>query len=377
MRVRLVNMCIAVCLLLLMIPGCTNQQPILVGLSMEMTGRRSDLGVEARDGVMLAVDQINAAGGINGRPIQLLIRDEKGDPEMARQMDAELIEAGVVAILGHTTSEQTAAVLDEINEAEVVLLSPTAASSDFDHQGDYFFRVMSSNYAWGRVTAKYIYQSRGLHRIVGIYDIGNRSYTETFWNVVSEEFEALGGDASQSFVYISGETDLQALMETVSEVETDGLVMVSSPVDTALMVQYARQFGIECPIFSSPWAETSELLNKGGAAVEGLEMVSAYNFSDSSPNAQAFRSDFITRYNRAPGFPAAYAFEAMLVLAEALRITGGKAEGLPEALLSIEDFEGVQGSISIDPYGDVTRDIYITTIKDRQFVTTAIISPEE
>ena len=92
MNARLAKIWILTFLFLLMIPGCASQQPILVGLSMELTGRRSDMGVESRDGALLAVDQINDNGGINGRPIKLLIRDEKGEPELARLMDAELIE---------------------------------------------------------------------------------------------------------------------------------------------------------------------------------------------------------------------------------------------------------------------------------------------
>lgn len=377
MHARHIQIYIFTFVFLLILSGCASQRPILVGLSMEMTGRRGDLGVDARDGALLAVDQINANGGINGRPIKLLVRDEKGDPELARQVDAELIEAGVVAIIGHTTSEQTAAVLDQINEAELVLLSPTTTSFRFNDKDDYFFRVVSSNDFFGESLAKYIYEDRGLRKIVGIYDVSNQAFTETFWLSLKEEFESLGGDASQVYIFFSSETDLKDLIEVVSEVDAEGLVLVSSPVDTALMIQYARQLGLTKPIFSSTWAETEELLSKGGTAVEGLEIISVYNFTNSSPNFQAYIDSFVTRYNRVPGSPAAYTFEAVMVLAEALRQTGGKAEGLPEALTAIENLEGVQGSISLDQYGDVKRDIYINVVKDRQFITIVTISPEE
>jgi branched-chain amino acid transport system substrate-binding protein len=374
---KLIKVHMFIFLLLLLLPGCTNQQPILVGLSMELTGRRGELGVEARDGALLAVDQINASGGINGRPIKLLVRDEKGEPDLARQMDAELVEAGVVAIIGHITSEQTVAVFDQINETGIVLISPTSSSFQFSNQADYFFRVIPGNDFYGKTLAKHIYNNHNIHTITGIYDIGNHAFTETFWLSTKEEFEALGGDASQEFTFVSGETDLQNLMELVSAVDPEAVVFISSPVDTALMIQYARQSGIESPMFSSSWAETQEILNKGGAAVEGLEMVSVYSSTNTFPQLKMFVDDFVARYKRAPAFPAVYAYESVLVLAEALEQTGGKAEGLPEALITIEDLEGVQSNISIDKYGDVSREIYIDAVKDHQFITIATILPEE
>ena len=166
-------------------------------------------------------------------------------------------------------------------------------------------------------------------------------------------------------------------MENVSGVDTGALVFISSPVDTALMIQYANQFGISEPMFSSTWAESQELLSKGGTAIEGLEILSVYNFSNTSPNFQRYLERFEERYNRIPGFTAAYAYESILVLAEALKQTDGKAEGLREALTNIKNLEGVQGDISIDQYGDTSRDIYIAIVRDRQFIMRATISPGE
>ncbi|MBN2499409.1 MAG: ABC transporter substrate-binding protein [Anaerolineales bacterium] len=374
---RLVRTFISVILLLFIIPGCAGQQPILVGVSMELTGRRGDLGVEARDGAILAVEQINANGGVNGRPIELLIRDDKGDPELARQLDADLIDAGVVAIIGHITSEQTAAAIDQINAAEVVLISPTSSSSYFSNQADYFFRVTPGTDFYGEALAKHIYNNRDIREIIGIYDISNQAFTEALWFSAKEAFEALGGDASQAFTFFSGETDLKELMELVSEDEPEALVFISSPVDTALMIQYARQLGITSRLFSSTWAGSQELLDKGGAAVEGLELISVYNMANTSPNFQDFIDDFKARYNRAPGSTAAYGFEAVILLVEGLRQTEGQAEGLPEALTSIKNLAGVQSGISLDQYGDVSRDVFIDAVINRQFVTIATISTEE
>jgi branched-chain amino acid transport system substrate-binding protein len=118
-------------------------------------------------------------------------------------------------------------------------------------------------------------------------------------------------------------------------------------------------------------------LEKGGRTVEGLELNAVYDPQNKFPGFQPFVERFEARYNRPPDFAAAYAYESVLVLAEALKHTAGEADGLPEALTSIKNLEGVQGTISINEYGDVERDSYIAIIKDRQFEVIEVIYPTD
>ncbi len=357
--------------------GCTGRKPILVGFAAELTGKRGEIGVGARDGAQLAVELINERGGINNRPLELIVRDDKGESETARQVDAELVEQGVVAIIGHITSQQTAAVFDQINESEVVLLSPTSSSTQFNHQADYFFRVMPSNDFFGRALASHIYNTRQVRQLTGIYDLGNRAFSETLWQSMQAEFEKLGGDASQAFTFTSGETDLQDLMAQVTATEPEAVVFVASAIDTALMAQYVHQQESEALMFSSTWAQTNELLEKGGRAVDGLELSVVYHTDNPFPTFQRFVEQFEARFNRPPSLASPFAYEAVLVLAQALKQTDGQAKGLPEALTTINNLEGVQGFISMDDYGDVKRETFIAVIEDRQFKIINTISPAD
>jgi branched-chain amino acid transport system substrate-binding protein len=133
------------------------------------------------------------------------------------------------------------------------------------------------------------------------------------------------------------------------------------------MIQYIRQQSADIPLISASWAQTSELLAKGGGAVEGLHLVALYDLDNQDARFQKFVQSFEKRYNRTPDFSAAYAYEGVLVLAEALKQTGGKAEGLPEALVNIKDLPGVQGSISMNEYGDAKRSFYVAVVEDGQF----------
>ena len=348
-----------------------------IGLAAELTGRSGELGVEARNGAELAVQVINEQGGINGRQIELLVRDDRGDPEIAWQVDRDLIEHDVVAIIGHITSGQTMAVVEKMNEAGVVLISPTSSTSELSAQQDFFFRVMPNNEWIGQSLARYAYRTLHLGQVCGIYDLGNRAFAETLWLSVEAEYRKIGGQSDCSFPFTSGETDLQDLMVQVAAAQPEAVFFVASAIDTALLAQYGRQQGLNAIYLSSTWAQTNELFEKGGQAVEGIVMVATYDPQSPDPAYQAFVALYEERFGREPRLGASHTYEAVLVLAHALEQTGGRAEGLPDALVSIRDLPGVQGSITIDEYGDVKREIYVVRAENGVFRVVDTIFPDE
>ena len=130
-------------------------------------------------------------------------------------------------------------------------------------------------------------------------------------------------------------------------------------------------------LFSSSWAQTNEFLEKGGQAVDDLELISTYHPQNPYPAFQVFVELFEARYKRQPALLSASGYEAVLVLVRALEQTGGKADGLPEALVAVKNLEGVQGIISMDAYGDVKRDVYIAVVREGQFEIINTISPAD
>lgn len=354
--------------------GCATQSPILVGYAGELSGSRAELGVAGRDGAQLAVDVINQQGGVQGRPLKLLVRDDEGKPDSAREVDAELVKAGVITIIGHMTSGQTAAVFKQMNEARVVLFSPTASSTDFSGQADYFFRMLPNTDLLGSALAEHIY-ARGVRSLIGIYDVGNESHTKALWLSAQKRFAALGGRIDGTLTFKSGNADLQSVMNQVAARRPEAVAFVSSAVDTALMAQYGRQQGLTAQYFSVPWSQTPELFQKGGKAIEGMELVALYNPQNSNPVFQEFLQRFQDRYHRLPDFGAAYSYETVLALAQALQQTGGQAAGLPAALSRLQNLQGIQGKISLDAYGDVIRDVYIVKAADDHFQVIDTVSP--
>ncbi|MDX1379369.1 MAG: ABC transporter substrate-binding protein [Anaerolineales bacterium] len=197
--------------------------------------------------------------------------------------------------------------------------------------------------------------------------MANRAFAETLWFVIRDELQRLGVDSLATFTFTSEETDLQALAAEIVAQDPDAIVFVSSDIDTALLAQHIRQLDSEVPLFSSGWAQTNELLAKGGSAVEGLEIVALYNLGNEAANFLEFRKRFEERYNRPPGFGSAYAYEAVLLLAEGLKKVNGNFENLPDALANLETVEGVQGPLSIDRFGDVNRPVFMAVIEAGEY----------
>jgi branched-chain amino acid transport system substrate-binding protein len=358
--------------------GCASWEPVRVGFAGELTGRNSDLGVQGRNGAQLAVEDINAAGGVAGRSIELVVRDDLGTPEGAQAADRELIDAGVVAIIGHMTSGQSVAALPVIEAAGMVLLSPTTSTPELSGLEDHFFRVNPDNSLEARTLARQVYRERGLDSLSVIYDADNAAYTHTFWAAFAKTYRALGGQVTGEVSFSSSEEpDFASLVGEFQRTGPDGLLIIASPLDTALIAQQTQLGGWQTPLFASGWAQTEALIQNGGQAVEEIEIVMNYDSNSQSPVFLGFQARYQERFSRAPTFAAAQAYEAMLVLAAALEKTGGQAERLPQALLETQNLEGLTGTISLNEYGDVVRTQFLITVQNGQFVTLTALEPEE
>lgn len=375
------RICLALCsMLMLSVLGgrCTLPRPIRIGFAGELTGRRAELGVDGRDGAQLAVETINAAGGVANRSIELVVRDDLGTPEGAREAAQELIDQDVVAIVGHMTSAQTVAALPVTEAAGVLMLSPTASTPELSGKDDHFFRVNPTHSLAAHLMARHIFQEREISRIAVIFDIDNRAYSDSYRDAFVGAFAEEGGRVVGEASFSSAdEPDFASLLTRLQVPEPEGLLIIASPFDTALIAQRVQIDGWELPLFASGWAETETLLRNGGSAVEGLEIVMNYDENSQTPAFLDFAARYQERFGRLPTFAAAQSYESVWVLAAGLERTGGRPEGLAQALLSIGTFDGLSATIRMDPFGDVVRTLFLITVRDGAFVTVESIDPED
>lgn len=347
--------------------GCGEREPVKIGFVGGLSGRVADLGISGRNGALLAVEARNSSGGIGGRMVELVVRDDGQDADTAVRVDGELVDLGVEAILGHMTSSMSMAAVELVNRSGTVLLSPTTTTTYLTGKDDHFFRVIATTREYAAKMARYLKGEVGLAAVSVIYDARNRAYTESWLEDFRTEFTALGGRVVGVRSFESGPDVLFFdLAEGSLTSEVDGLVIIASAMDTAMICQQMKKMERQVPVAAAEWASTERLIDLGGAAVEGIIVSQFFDRERDDPVFKDFGEAYRDRFGGEPGFAAVNAYDAASVLMEAI---GRKKEGesLKEAILRIGTFSGVQGPVTIDGYGDAARETYITTIREGRF----------
>lgn len=347
-----------------------NKKPIIIGFVAQLTGSQAELGVQERNGVQLAVENINASGGIAGHKIKLLIRDDLGTTDESQVVDRELVKDGAVAIIGHATSAQTLAGLKVTNPAKVLMIGSTVSTPELSGLNDYFYRVYPSFKDSAQAFAQYIYKKDDVKRLTIIYDKDNTAYSKSYSKIFTDKIKSLGGIITGEVSFSSvTQPDFYPLLLKLRESKAEGLLIIASDMDTAVIAQRARLMGWQIPLFTSSWAPTENLIDNGGQAVEGIKFEQAYALTSQSKTLLNFQTRYKARFGNVPLFGATLAYDATMVLSSGLKKTGGKPGGLRQALLKTRDFPGLMGSFSFDAFGDVERPYYLGTIRNGKFVT--------
>ncbi|QGY41309.1 ABC transporter substrate-binding protein [Pseudodesulfovibrio cashew] len=354
----------------LFLTACSDASPIIVGFSGQLTGSNSDLGTAGRNGVILALENINAAGGIDGRPLELLTADDHNTPEGAIQADRELIDAGVVAIIGHMTSSLCLAAMPQISENGIVMISPTASSPQFSGKVDAFFRTMMEASVRSKDLAEYAYSRIGINSVVSVAESDNKSYSFSFIANFGDAFKALGGRMVGEITYSTqNPQDWQKLIAELKEKRPDALLLACPAQDAAAIVQKINFSGLHLPILSGSWAYTERLLLWGGRYAEGMIFAIDYAFDNPRPEFIKFKEHYKNRFGKEPNFASAFSYEATLALAEGLKKTKGTPTGLANAMAPSQTINGVVGPFKLNPFGDVTRKVFIVTVQNKEFRT--------
>lgn len=341
---------------------------VIIGFSAQLTGSQAELGIQERNGVQLAIEEVNESGGICGRKVSLIVNDDCGMPEIAKKGDEELINKGAIAIIGHATTVQTLEGLKITNPNKVVMISATASAPELSGIDDYFFRIHPSFKNGAENFAKHIYDYNKIKNIAIIYDADNSSYAKTYAQIFGDKFKGMGGNITNEIMFSSEvQPDFIPLLSILEKSMPEGLLIVASDIDTAIIAQRAKLINKNIQLYAAAWAQTETLISNGGQAVEGMEIEQAYDITNKSQKFIGFKSKYKARFGNEASFGSAYSYEATMVLAEALKKARCDKNRLKGALLEINDFNGLIDKISIDKFGDVERPYYISKIGNGKF----------
>lgn len=348
--------------------ACTPPEPIRLGFIGGVSGRVADLGIGGRNGAALAIELRNKAGGVNGRMVELIVEDDRQDPEVAKQAVARLIERKVDAIIGPMTSSMATVTVPLANAAKVTMISPTVTAPKLSGVDDYFLRVIAPTTDYARKNAEYHFNHQGRRRVAAAYDLKNSAYSESWLGDYRSTFVALGGEIVTDEPYESGdETDFAQLAERLLARQPDAVLVIANSVDTAILAQQLHKRDPSVHITAAEWAATERLTELGGKAIEGMAIAQFLDRESRQPAYVAFRDAYIERFAQEPGFAGITGFDATNVALDAL---AAKKDGqtLKQAILERGVFSGAQSEIRFDATGDASRETYMTVIRNGTFV---------
>lgn len=355
-------------LLMALLQACSDTQPWKFGFVGGLSGRISDLGGPSRNGMLLAIEEANASGGIHGRKITTFIEDDQQHPGKVVDAVTELIRKEVDVIIGPVTSAMATQVVPLANKHNTVMMGTTVTTNELSHLDDFFIRTISPTRNNVQKIARYLHKVKGIRRYAGIYDLRNKSFSESWINDFDQQFTALGGQSTRLTSFASGNPQaLVGLANQLLQDDPDLIVMVTNALDAALLSKLIRAKNPKVTIATSEWAGTERLIQLGGKHVENVIVPQFIDRDSKLPAYLKFRNSFKRRFNSEPGFPGVVAYNATNVIIKALR-ENPNVDALKKTILSIRRFAGVQEDIVIDKFGDGIIETSICQVINSHFL---------
>lgn len=334
-------------------PAPSATGPIVIGAPWPWASRRDFLYDE---GVLLALDEVNAAGGVLGRPLRLERVDDRESVDEGRLVAQRLVAARrVTAVVGHMQSFVSVPAAAVYDAAGIVYVSPTSTDAALTTPGyGHVFRVMFSDRAAGRQMAE-VAATRGARQLA-IYYVRN-GYGRVLSNAFEVRASALGMNVVDRQSYEAddaGSAHRRELVRRWAERDVDAVFLAADAREAALFAREARRQRLDLLLLGGDAVGTPQLTEVGGDAVEGLLFPAPFHHDDPSPEARRFTDAFRRRYGRAPDVFAALGYDAVRVLAEAMRrARSTQSDSVARALHALHDWRGTTGVFAYDSLGDL------------------------
>jgi branched-chain amino acid transport system substrate-binding protein len=350
--------------------GIGRQEPsksVKIGLAVPLTGASAEVGRFIQNGVVLAVERFNEAGGYNGSPVTLVILDDKGDPKEAALVANNFADnKAVVAVVGHWLSSSTLAAAPIYNRAGLVEIAPAASAASVTHAGDYTFRTITTDDFQGDYLAKWAFGELGYKKIAIMYE--SSDFGKGLADVFSAQARSYGRDVLVNESYLSGETkDFSAILSKIKNSGADSIFIGGQYTDAALIAKQARRFDIQLPFLGVDALYTDGFIELGGDAVEGIRLVGFFHENSHNTVAQDFVTAYRKAYSRTPDTYAAYSYDAALIILDALNHAGPDRKAIRDYIAKLKNFPGATGLNTFDENGDVSKEPLRLIVKNGNF----------
>ena len=336
---------------------------IKIGGLAPLSGNVAVYGVECKNGIDLAVEEINAAGGVNGQPLEFICEDDEGDSAKSVNAYKKLItKDGIRIIIGSLTSGCTLAVTKQAQAQKVVQVAPAATAVNITEAGDYIFRVCYTDPFQGKVGGKFAYANLGAKKAAVLYDAGN-DYSVGLTDNFVEEYTKLGGTVVAKESYATGDKDFNAQLTKIKAANPDVVYLPDYYGTVALIAKQLRAQEINTPIVGADgWDGLTE--NAGDEVLNGYYS-NHYAVDSDSAAVQKFVSAFQKKYNKAPNAFAALGYDSVYMLKDAILKAGSTDASKVRDALAQTDGDYVTGHITFDDKRNPVKSaVMIKLVKD-------------
>ncbi len=342
---------------------------IVVGAFLSLSGSDSAFGIDTKNGMELALNEQNAAGGIKGKKIRIIYEDDRSLPSEASNKVRQLIDRDqVIAILGEVASSRTEPAALIANEKKTPLITPSATNVSITKNREYAFRVCFTDDQQGEVAARFVKETLKKNN-AGLLFVAQDNYSSGLAQSFKMNFEKLGGKIVAEKGYQKSETNYTTYLESLKAQNPE---VIFAPVYYNDMVQIARQAkasGIPGTTFvgGDGW-DANELIKGAGAELDGAYFTNHYAPDVPWPNSQAFLKTYRESYKVEPTSMAAQGYDSAKVLFDAIgRAPETTREAVKNAIASTKEFQGATGSLTIDANHNANKPIVVVQIKDKAF----------
>jgi branched-chain amino acid transport system substrate-binding protein len=357
--------------------SCARQdEAIRIGEFASLTGKEATYGQASHKGTLLAIEEVNAAGGLLGKKLVLLTEDNQSKSgESATIVKKFISRDRVIAVLGEVASSRSLEAAPICQAAKIPMISPSSTSPDVTAKGDFIFRACFIDPFQGTVMAKFAQHTLKVRKVALITSVSS-AYSVGLARYFKERFAADGGTVALEQRYGEGEKDFRAQLTAIKAAGVEGIFIPGYYAEAALICRQARDLGITVPLFGADGWESPELINIGGKAVEGTYFATHYSPENKDPVVASFNERFRRRWGDVSDTLTGLGYDAVMMLVDAIK-RAGTTDGpkVRDALAATKDFKGVTGTITLDAQRNPTKSAVVLAVKDGKFVFVESIAP--
>jgi len=353
-------------------------QDIVIGEFASLTGSEATFGINSSNGVELAKQEINNAGGVLGRKIKTVIEDDQSKPGQPSSAVKKLIASDkAIAIVGEIASSRSLEAAPICQEAKIPMVSPGSTNPRVTEVGDYIFRVCFIDPFQGTVMAKFALDNLKAKKVAILTDVRN-DYSVGLTKYFKEYFTSHGGQVAVERSFSGGGTDkdFRAQLTSIKAAQPDAIFVPGYYTEAGLIAKQARSLGIKVPLMGGDGWDSPKLAEIGGSAMDGCFFSTHFSPQDTNPKVQDFVKKYREKFNAMPDGMAPLGYDAMMILADCIKTAGTTdAAKVREALTNVKDYEGVTGKITIDNKRNANKSAVVLKVNGRQNDYVATIAP--